>query len=144
MTPAQLTALKADIATNQSANQAAGNHGAIAAYYNTSAGSGFMWRPNISAQEVSNAIVYSEFVALTVSQQNTYGVMVKSGTIDATSANIRSGFSSVFTGTTLSNLTALAQKVPTHFEALFNVTNVCPVFGQTVSANDIADAITKG
>lgn len=141
MTPAQLTALKADIAANQAANQAAGNYGAVADYYNTTSGAGFYWRNNISAQEIAGAIVYAEYAALSVSQQNTYDAMRASGTIDATSANIRSGFSAVFSGVTLTNLTALAKKVPTRGEALFTTANICATPGLTVTANDVDAAL---
>lgn len=113
------------------------DHGQIAAYYAASSGAGFMWRPSITISELNTAIVWSEFIALSVQTQNAYHALTQGGEVDSTSPNVRAGFASIFSGTSLTNLTALAKKVPTRFEALFNVSNVCPVFGQSASVAEI-------
>lgn len=144
LTTAQLATFKADIQTNQAANLAAGNHGAIALYYN-SAGTGTVWRPNIDVSELNTAIVWSDFAALTVAKQNTYLAMITAGFVDATNANIRAGFTTVFGGgsQSLTNLTALAQRVPTRFEQLFTTSQVSATFGQSVSVADIVFALNS-
>lgn len=141
MTPAQLTTFKTAINGDAAlaSARAAGDHGAIAAYYN-GAGAGTIWRPSVSVSELNTAIVWSEFIALTQGQRDAYRALI-SGSIDATNTNIRSGFGSIFAGTSLSNLTALAQRVPSRFEALFTVAQVCSVFGYTVSVADVAAAL---
>lgn len=143
MTPAQLlifkTAILAD--TNLVAQRAAGNQGAIAAYYNGT-GAGSIWRPSISVSELNTAIVWSEFAGLTSQLQATYQAMITNGFIDATNANIRGGFSTVFSGkVSLTNLTALAQRTPTIFENLFTTNSICAVHGQQITPADIAAAL---
>lgn len=144
MTPAQLTTFKTAINgdANLAADRAAGRHGVIAAYYNA-AGAGSIWRPSISVAELNTAIVWSEFSVLSALLQGTYSAMTQGGFVDATVGNIRNGFSTVFgVGTTSrANLLALAARVPTRFEALFTVANVCSLFGQIVSAQDVSDAL---
>lgn len=144
MTPAQLaifkTAINGDGALATA--RAAGDHGAIAAYYNA-AGSGTIWRPVITVAELNTAIVWSEFAALTVALQQTYLAMTQGGSIDATSANVRGGFTSVFASGTTSrtNLTNLAQRTQTRFEALFTTGQVCELFGKVVTPADVAEAL---
>jgi hypothetical protein len=142
MTPSQLSTFKTAITgdANVAAALAAGDHGAIAAYYN-GAGAGTIWRPSIAVSELNTAIVWSEFVALTQGQRDAYFALTNGATIDATNANIRAGFSAIFAGTSLTNLTALAKRVPTRFEALFATSQVSQVFGQTVSVADVAAAL---
>jgi len=139
MTPAQLTTFRAAVQVNATiaAQRDAGDQGAVAAYYN-SPDSGTIWRPDISTSELNTAIVWSEFAALTVALQNTYMALISTTTIDATKANIRGGFTTVFSAGTTSrtNLTNLAQRVPTRFESLFTTSQVCSVYGQTVTASD--------
>lgn len=142
MNAAQLATFKVAINgdANLSAARAAGDQGAIAAYYNA-AGTGTIWRPSISVGELNTAIVWSEFSAMTVGKQNAYLAMVLAS-VDATNANIRAGFASIFAGlTSLANLTALAQRVPTRYEALFTTAQVCSVFGRQVSVADVAEAL---
>lgn len=143
MTPVQLTSFKNAILADASlaAARAAGDHGAIAAYYNAPA-TGFVWRPSISPVELNTAVDWAAFAALTAIKQNAFSAMIAGGTLDATSANIRAGFQAVFgAGATLTAVTALAQRVPTRFEALFAVSNVTPVFGQVVTVADIVAAM---
>ena len=139
--PAFKAAILAD--PNLTAFLAAGNDGSIAAYYNAP-GTGLIWRPSISTGEMNTAIVWSDFLLLTALAQNTYMAMISASSVDATSARIRAGFSSVFpVGTTLANLTAIAQKVPTRFEALFTTAQVTTEFGTIVRVEDVVTARTS-
>lgn len=101
-----------------------------------------IWRPSVTVQELNTAVDWSAFAVLTVAKQNTYFAMITPGFIDATSANIRGGFNTVFgAGATLTALSALAQRTATRFEALFSTSNVSDVFGQTLSAGDVQKAM---
>lgn len=142
LTTAQLATFKAAILadTNMTVALAALDAATIAAYYN-GAGSGTVWRPSISAAELNTAIVWSQFVALPVATQNGYFALIQGATVDATNANVRTGFGTIFTGQSLTNLTALAQRVQTKFEALFTVSQVCPLFGMQVSVTDVGAAL---
>lgn len=142
MTPAQLTTFKNAILSdaNLAAARLAGDHGAISTYYNGN-GVGNIWRPYIAVSELNTAIVWSEFAALSVQFQNCYFALIQGGAVDATKVNIRNGFGTVFTGTSLTNLTALAQRLATKFEALFTTANVCVLFAQTVTPTDVAAAL---
>lgn len=141
MNAAQLSTFKAAILSdaNLAAARTAGDMGAMVSYYNA-AGTGLVWRPSISVGELNTAIVWGEFIALTQGQRDAYSAVIQ-GPIDATNANVRAGFGSIFGGQSLTNLTALAQRVPTRFEQLFAVSQVTPVFGQSVSVADVAVAL---
>ena len=133
------TAINADSnLTNYIASQ---NAGYIANYYN-GASATEIWNPSISIAQLNDAIVWSEFAGLTVALQNTYMAMTTGTSVDATNANIRNGFSTIFTGkTTLTNLIALAQRLATVFEALFTTANVCSLYGYNVSVQDVIAAM---
>jgi hypothetical protein len=141
MTPAQLATFKAAILADFPSPAARADHGAVAAYYNAN-GTGFIWRPSISVSEMNTAVVWSEFAVLSALLQSTYMAMVQGG-LDATSANMRGGFTTVFGPATASraNLTALAQRTPTRFEALFTASNVTQLFGYQVTPVDVAAAL---
>lgn len=142
MTPAQLTTFKAAIALNAASyNQA--DLGSVATWFNTSSGAGFYWRPSITIAELNTAIVWSEFAALTALLQNTYMAMIQAGVVDATSLNIRNGFSTIFSAVSLTNLTAIAKRVPTRLEALFTTANLCSAPGLTASNSDVIAAINS-
>jgi hypothetical protein len=145
LTAAQLAVFKAAILAdaNLAANRAAQAHGAIADYYAQNAASGTIWRPIITVQELNTAIVWSEFSALTALLQNAYMALISPGYIDATSANVRGGFTTIFAAGTTSrtNLTNLAQRTPTRFEALFTTAQVCSLFGYVPSVADVAQAL---
>lgn len=141
---AQLQTFKAAINSdaNITVSLASGDQGAIAAYYN-GASTTNVWLPAIPVSVLNTAIVWSAFIALSVQTQNAYFALTQGGTVDATNANVRAGFSSIFgAGTqTLTNLTAIAQRLATRFENLFATTNVTTVFGYTVTPADVAAAL---
>lgn len=118
-----------------------GDAGSIATYYNAP-GTGLVWRPAITIPELNTAIVWSEFIAATVARQNGYFALIQGGSVDATKANIQAGFSTIFAGSvSLTNLTALAQRVPSRYEQLFAVSGVTPLFGVNVSIAEVGVAL---
>lgn len=148
MNATQLATLKAAIIadTNLAAFITANDDVSIAAYYNTAASpSVSIWNPNISVQELNTAIVWADFVGLTVQQQQAYLAMIAPGFIDATSTNIRAGFVSVFgapaSSATTTNLLAIAERNATRFEALFTTNGVCELYGSVVTHDDIAKVV---
>lgn len=144
LTTAQLQTFKTAIQgdANVTAFLAAGDDGQISTYYN-GLGAGSVWLPNISIGQLNTAIVWSEFMTLPVATQNAYIALIQ-GPIDATNANIRAGFSSIFAGkVSLTNLTTLAARTPTRFEALFTIANVSTVFGYVVSPADVVLALNS-
>lgn len=144
MTAAQAATFKTAVLADAALATArlAGDAGTISAYYNANAASGVVWRTAVSTAEMSAAIVWSEYAALTVAKQNAYAAMAAGGSVDSSKSNIQGGFSAVFAGTTsLTNLTALAQRVPTRFEALYAVANVTPLFSYIVTVGDVGVAL---
>lgn len=149
LTLAQLQTFKAAINgdANIAAARAAGNHGAIATYYNA-AGSGTTARPDISAKEISAAIVWSEFLALSQAQRDGFRTLISLGNVDGTVQSIRDGFVTIFPNGTaplsLANLAATFNRTPTRFEALYvtgTTPPICAVFGYVVTPTDIATAL---
>jgi hypothetical protein len=41
----------------------------------------------------------------------------------------------------LNNLTTLAQRTPTRFESLFTTSQVCSLYGQACTVNDVINAL---
>ena len=106
LTSAQLATFKAAILAdaNLAAARAAGDQGAIAAYYNANSATP-IWRPAVPVSELNTAIVWSAFIALSVQTQQAYFALIQGGVVDSTNANVRAGFS----------ITSLPQpKLPTH------------------------------
>lgn len=145
MNAAQLATLKTALLAdaNVSALVASNNHIAIAATHNQP-GTGTVYRPVITTAELNTAINWTEYALLTVAQQNAYQAMISGGAVDGTNANIRAGFASIFmTATaTKANLIALAQRTPTKGEMAYMTGNICSLYGLTLTANDIAQALT--
>ncbi len=124
LTSAQLATLKAAILADGTANafpNTSDGNFACAVYLNTVPGSPTqLWRSDVSPSEVAKSVLMSEYAALTAIKQNGL-LLITQGTIDATSANIRAAFTTIFTsGTSLTNLTALAQRPGTRFEVIFS------------------------
>jgi hypothetical protein len=139
----QLQTFKAAILADvsQTTNVATNNHIAIAAYYNGN-GTGTIWRPAIPVAEIITALIGAETVALSATKIAAFQIMCSGMSIDATNANVRAAFSAIFgASTTLTNLTAIAQRTPTRFEMVFTVSQVCSQFGALVTPNDVAQAL---
>ncbi len=150
LTENQLQILKTDLFTTR-ANQvhagktfaihiAESNYKALIKFYNSSTNNN-IWKPDLKVTELSKAIVMSAFIALTAVKQNGYFVLTQGEFIDATNANIRAGFASIFgAGATTNNLTALAQRFATNFEFLFTTSNVSSLYGYILTEDDIREA----
>lgn len=104
-----------------------------------------IWIPNLDPKTLNQALVMSEFQALTVQKQNGWFAMIGGNEVNATIAQVRTNFGTIFSGATLSNLTAMAQRPATRFENLSVVTNgtgkSTDMFGYIVSHQDIQMAI---
>lgn len=103
-----------------------------------------VWRNDIQPGEVSRVVQMSAFVALTAIKQNGL-ILLTQGTIDASAIEVRSGFTAIFgAGSTLTALTALAQRPATRFEAIFSTAaapaNTSVMFGKQASPDDIHQA----
>ena len=151
LTSVQALTLKTNInsagnAVSLGAFIAAQDYPSIAIFYNQLASPVVnLWRPHISVSELNTAIVWADFVALTIGKQNAYFAMTQDGWVDSTSANIRGGFTAIFANPSLANLTALAQRPGTRFEVLFSTVqgtaSVSTVFGMLLSADDVQFAL---
>lgn len=152
LTTNQLQALRTDLFTTR-ANQvysgknfashiSESNYKTLAEFYNSPTNPGQnIWKPDLKVSELSPAIVMSAFIALTAVKQNVYFVLTQGEYIDATNANIRAGFVSIFgAGATVNNLTAIAQRVATNFEFLFTTSNVSSVYNYILTDDDIREA----
>lgn len=117
------------------------NFVAIAAYYNGNSAV-TIYRKNIDPKELSPCLVMTEFIALTAAKQNGWFALVNSGSIDATNATVRANFTTLFTsGTSLTNLNNVAQRLATIYESLFVLNSVSSEFGITVTDQDIVNAL---
>ncbi len=114
---------------------ASGSDNAIADLLNA-VGAFSINRTRIPAVEVVNAIVPTEWTALTADEKNRISFIVSAGEVDASAANTRSAFLAAFAGgtTTRANLVALQTRPGSRAEALFGS-------GTFVSADDVAKAL---
>lgn len=135
-------AINAETDAGVVAARTAGNDTAIANFYaQPSSPQVLLWRPAVTIDELKAAVVWTEFLALTVARQNAWFALTQGVAVDATNTNIRTGFSSVFgASSTLTNLTAIAQRNATKLEALFATSSVSTQFGYTATPSDVAAA----
>lgn len=144
MTPAQIATLKAAIAADPTMsaypNTSDGAYD-LAQYLNaTSNPAVSIWKPDVSPSAMAAAVDWTAYAALTAAKQNAYLALTQ-GPVDATSASVRSAFSSIFgAGATLTALSALAQRTASRLEAVFTTSNVCSVYGQMVGYQDVQQA----
>lgn len=125
LTAAQLTALKNDI--NTAFPGAANNDDenfAIAAAYNLAASPVFrVWRTSIDRAEVMKNFVWTELIARSVGERDSFQLMLSGGTINGADVNIRQGIADIFSGaggaTSRNQLTAMAKRNATRAEKLF-------------------------
>src|SRR5208337_4604359 len=118
---AQLATLKTDIQGQGSLTGAVIGHDAVtvANFYNANSATA-IWRSDLTDHEVVAACVMTEVVALTALALSAFQILIKPTIINAASANVQSAFTTLFSGkTTLTNLTAVAQRTATRLEALF-------------------------
>lgn len=96
MTPAQLTALKADILASPDLAGFPNNSDgafAIAALYNLPASPNFtVWKTSVTLQEImSNGFRWTDVDGLTAAKYRTWDLMNSLGTIDPSKPNVRQG-----------------------------------------------------
>ena len=120
---------------------------ALASFYNQIASPVIdLWRPDISASELTSGIVGGEYVALTAVKQNAFMMYLVAGSLNATSANIRTALDAIFGNTTTkTNLLVVAKKQATNFESLFKgaiqgAAYVSTTYGISVTGQDIYQA----
>ena len=153
LTPAQQTTLKTDITSGGNAAAlgafiTAEDWPSVANFYNALSGS-TVWRAAVPVRELTGVIVGSVYDGLSTAKQNGYLAVTQGGVVDATQPTIRAWFSDIFgAGTTLTGLTAVAQRPATRFEMLFSTAaspaNVTTVFGQHLSGDDVQQAMLHG
>jgi hypothetical protein len=121
VTPTQLTLLKNNIIENYSNLWNNQQFNQIAENYNVQASPNYyIWRTSISIDEIKKNIAWTEIIALTQGQRDTFRFLTEFGTIDASDANIREAFLAVFAaGTTRDNLILLSKRTTTVAEKLF-------------------------
>lgn len=102
-----------------------------------------IWRPDVPVASLLTGVVWSDFIALAQGNRDAWRSLTSGGTVDATNANIRAGFSSVFGGTsaTITNLTAIAQRAATWLESIFTTSSVSSVYGMTATVDDVMAAM---
>lgn len=123
----QLAALKTDI-TNAgggaefSAAIAAKNWSVILSAYNAPAsGTWIIWRSDVARRDIIYAIVMSDFVVLTDIKQAGLRIYLDYlDVLDATQPNVQAAFSAIFSGATLTALSALSKRQATRCEKLFS------------------------
>lgn len=160
LTPDQIAILKTDILSNYATvldngktiaiNIAETNFQAIADYYNQDATPVVsLWIPNLNPKDLNKGLVMTEFIALTALKQQGWFAMTTGNEVDATNNLVRTNFGTLFGGNsqTTANLSAMAQKNATRFEALFaNATSpasaakVSTLFSYLVTFQDIDSA----
>lgn len=152
LTAAEYTTLKNSINADPTLSalpNTSDNAFTIAAAYNVNSSPAVnVWKPSIPVGQLANVIDWTAsvdgFLSLTVSKQNAYFALTQGGIVDATQANIRNGFSAIFTATIANALAAIAQRIGTRFEVLFSTVsgaaNVSTKYGQMLSYQDVLAA----
>ena len=109
-----------------------------------------VWTPNMPTSAALSAILATD-MPTAAGLIGYLQMMLSVGSVDTTQANVRTSFSTLFSGkTSLTNLSAVAQRVGTRFEALAAFitaaapANVSSVYGVRVSAFDVQQAVGKG
>jgi len=106
-----------------------------------------VWRADLPSKTVLNALQASD-MPTPAGLIGYVQLLLSVPVIDASNANVRASFSTCFSGkTTLANLTGLAQRTATRFEALFTTVaspaNTTSVYGYLVTADDVQAALGK-
>lgn len=137
LTPAQLTALKAEVTTNPlyAADLASGNDTGVAAALNADAAPDFwVWRTSVFESEFTRATSadgttwsWPAYIARTVQEQNAWARMFMGGQagMNPSLANVRQGLADIFSGSASSapaqrtHLTAVSRRRANRAERLF-------------------------
>lgn len=155
MLQSQLTALKADIQANFSAQWAAGQVNLIAESYNANAVPDFIvWKTSLDAPAYRAAITWTEVDALTVSKARIFEWLTGnlSLPINPSDSNVRQGIADCFGAgtTTRSALLAASKRKASRVEKLFatgtgsDATPGTLVFEGRISGSDVIEAMNNG
>ncbi len=121
------------------------NPGACAEYLNAApaAGAVLIWRPDIPVAELLTGVLWSAFVALSAQVQAAWTALTAGGTVDATNANVRAGFVTIFgaASQTVTNLAAIAQRSASRLEAIFTASGVSEHYGDQIDAATVQQAM---
>ena len=152
LTLSQLQVLKADIISRGIQAQP---ETVIAGVYNAVASPSFtVWKTRVTEQDMHAAYVWTEMDNLTQARFNQLTLILKPGSINPSTPNIRQGVQDIFTGAQLVNtrtaLTALSKRLATVAEKLFSTgpgdgSNGNPanlVFEGSVSIQDVQAALS--
>ena len=138
--PISYTALKAEavadpLGIGYAPHIASGNDQAIADLFNTPRQGATVSRTLVPAWEVVNAVVPTEYAALTAAAREYLTFAVAAGELQLGGGGVRDGLAAVFAANTATraNLVALLDKPATRAEELFG-------FGVTITTDDIAKA----
>jgi len=142
--------LRASITSNAavSSQLAQADWPGIANFYNVT-NAAILWRKDLSIQDFVGGFVWAEVSTFTSDQTQRLTILTQPPFVDATNANIRNGFASVFTASaapsTQAALLALAQRPATRFEALFTtaagLATVSSQYGVVLSNTDVQSAM---
>ena len=112
-----------------------------------------LWKKDSAAVDLLGALLASDISGVTANYIAYLQILCGVPTVDATNANVRSNFTTIFTGKqTLTNLIAASSRVATRFEALADFTTAATppagyvtssVYGYRVTAKDVAVATGK-
>lgn len=146
LTSSQEAVLRAAVTSDASVSSAVAKNDwfTIATVYNTVATT-FVWRADVSPNQIQGSIVGSEAVVQGVQQLQLLQTLLQSPTLDATSQRVRQQFGTIFpvssAASTSANLTSVAQRAATKFEQLFVVSSVTSVYGYVLSPLDVQKAM---
>ena len=142
--PALKAAILAQTDPGFVADRTAGNTGAMADWINGDTNVD-VWKPRVTITELLSAVVWSNFIALSIAKQQAWFAITQGGTegVDATVQRMRDGFVAIFgaASATVANLVAIAQRKATRYESMHTTDGVCSEFGIHVSNDDVVRAL---
>lgn len=139
LTAAQLTVLATELNTDPKALGFAGkNNAQCAAILNTAGASSETINPGtLPTWQVTAAIVGTEWTALSQANKDLLAFYLNQGTIDTTSANVRTAIGGMFNaGATKTALTNLVNRPATRGEILFGVNII-------IAASNVGQALNR-
>jgi hypothetical protein len=138
LTPAQLAALKADIAANTNQvlhggvltaintlpNNSDANF-AIADWYNLLASPAWIvWRTDVPVKDCKKATTWTEYIGRNQGERDAWAFMLSNGIVDASDPNVRQGIQDIFSGPSGANtraaLVAIAKRSAKRAEKLLS------------------------
>lgn len=147
-------AVKAHNADAIATAYAAKNPDTLVTLYNAPSGTS-IWRTAVTPAELVGSIIMSEFLGFQANGDQKRSAMLMlvqlgTGGLDATNSNVRDSFVTIWTGTTtLTNLTTVARRNATVFEAIAAYltaaapANVCApeIYGHVLTRLEVATAL---